>query len=843
VTVDEIRSWCSKHIREIRWRGEEGKGHCPLHDDEHASLSVNVEKAIWNCLAGCGGGTLRQLAERAGWGWPFNGSGRREVARYGYKDAEGKLLFEVVRFQPKKFRHYNPNTRTWTTKGIRRVPYRLPELLEAINSGRHIFVVEGEKDVETLRKLALAATCNPGGVGGARLWRDFAQHFQQGSKVILVPDADEPGQKLMDEVAAELLARGCELRRFDLGYPITKNHGKDISDWIAEGHTRDELIERANKAATVELNDIAKSETEEPPANSPQAPTKKKSQATILVELVRESNAELFHCGEDCYVTFANGGHYETSGLHNARFRKWLKQRFFEEYQSVPGAQALQDAIGVLEGFAQFKGKEISTQTRIAPDGAEGLYIDLGDESWDAVHVMANGYYEKVSDPPVRFVRPSGQKALPPPEPGGSIDKLREFWNVSDEQFYIAVVFLLQAMRPEGPYGGLEVDGEQGSGKTFFVRTTKEIVDPNMAPVRSAPKDEVDLIIAARGSRLPCFDNLSYLNAERSDALCRMSTGSGIGKRTLYSDLDETIAWVQRPFILNGINPIASRGDLLDRLFRITLKAIPEEERKTPSEYWASWNQSLPRILGAVFDAMAKTLAVLPTIPRPARLPRMADVALFGVAVERALYWPAGSFLAAYDKNIRASDEETLESSPVSDALNTAIATEFTGTMTGLLELLEQNISESTRKSREWPKDAPGLGKTLRRLLPNLARIGWNIEIDEKARPRRIRIIRENTVGADATDGAAQIPGKIADSRYQGTDEDGGITVGSTIPASNTDGRGNSTDMQKSSVKRASDSADSTDSKIPIRSNDLETEQKALVRRATAPRTGGRRLI
>lgn len=171
--------------------------------------------------------------------------------------------------------------------------------------------------------------------------------------------------------------------------------------------------------------------------------------------------------------------------------------------------------------------------------------------------------WQVTESPPVRFIRPAGLSELPIPERGGSIDELREFWNIaSEEQFRLIVVFMLQAMRPEGPYAGLEVDGVQGSGKTFLVETIKGIVDPNLAPVRAAPKDEVDLIIAARGSRLPCFDNLSYLNAERSDALCRMATGSGIGKRTLYSDLEETLAWVQRPFILNGINPVASRGDL-----------------------------------------------------------------------------------------------------------------------------------------------------------------------------------------------------------------------------------------------------------------------------------------
>ena len=195
--------------------------------------------------------------------------------------------------------------------------------------------------------------------------------------------------------------------------------------------------------------------------------------------------------------------------------------------------------------------------------------------------------------------------------------------------------------------------------------------------MRSSPRDEVDLIIAARGSRCPCFGNLSRINFDQSDALCRLSDGAGLGKRTLYSDFDESIAWVQRPFILNGINPVAHSGDLLDRLFRITLEAIPEDRRKTPDEYWQAWNAAFPRILGAVYDTLARVLEILPRIERPATLPRMADVALFGIAVEHAAGWPEGSFMEAYRANIAASDESALEGSPVFEVMEKRIDAEL----------------------------------------------------------------------------------------------------------------------------------------------------------------------
>jgi hypothetical protein len=233
-----------------------------------------------------------------------------------------------------------------------------------------------------------------------------------------------------------------------------------------------------------------------------------------------------------------------------------------------------------------------------------------------------------------------------------------------------------------------------------------------------------------------------------SDQLCRLSDGAGIGKRTLYSDLGETIAYVQRPFILNGINHLAYHGDLLDREFRITLKAIPEEQRKTPEECAASWALSYPRILGAIYDLMARTLAELPRVERPEMLPRMASVALFGVAVERAAGWPEGSFMEAYRENIRTADESALESSPIFEIMQKRITEQWKGTAAELLLLLDQHddhcdLVTTLGKSctcgmtnilhdNAWPKNARSLSAAIRRLHPNAERQGWKITTVEE---------------------------------------------------------------------------------------------------------------
>ena len=111
----------------------------------------------------------------------------------------------------------------------------------------------------------------------------------------------------------------------------------------------------------------------------------------------------------------------------------------------------------------------------------------------------------------------------------------------------------------------LGLQGEQGSAKTTTARGFRELVDPSTVPVRAAPKDERDLMIAATNGWVINLDNLSRLPAWLSDAICRLATGGGFATRELYTDADEVLFNATRPVIVNGIEELATRSDLLDR--------------------------------------------------------------------------------------------------------------------------------------------------------------------------------------------------------------------------------------------------------------------------------------
>jgi len=161
-------------------------------------------------------------------------------AVYDYTDQEGVRLFQVLRFEPvghpKTFlQRTGPDQQKWSVKGVRRVPYRLPELIEDLALDHVVFIVEGEKDVITLRDLGVPATTNPMGAGAGKWLPEFNQHFR-GADVVVCGDNDDVGRAHAKLVASNLYGVARRVRVLDLAqfWPAIAE-GDDITDWFDRG--------------------------------------------------------------------------------------------------------------------------------------------------------------------------------------------------------------------------------------------------------------------------------------------------------------------------------------------------------------------------------------------------------------------------------------------------------------------------------------------------------------------------------------------------------------------------------------------------------------------------------
>jgi hypothetical protein len=380
-----------------------------------------------------------------------------------------------------------------------------------------------------------------------------------------------------------------------------------------------------------------------------------------------------------------------------------LARQFYKVSQKSPGSQAVQDALGVLEGKALFEGPEASVYTRLA-EYSGAIYLDLGDEEWHAIQITRDGW-EVLTAPPVKFRRARGMLALPMPRAGGSLDDLQAFVNVavdSEADWTMLVSWLLSALRPRGPYPILALHGEQGSAKSTTARVLRELIDPNSAPLQADPRDVHDLVIAAANSWVVCLDNLSHLQPWLSDAICRLSTGGGFATREPYSDADEVLFDAQRPIILNGIEELATRWDLLDRSIMLYLPTI--RDRKAETMFWAEFEQKRPQLLGVLLDTLSGAMKRVDNVKRT-ELPRMADFALWATVAEQALGWKPDTFRKAYAENQAVANQVSLEASLLAAPLEMLVHHKaWNGNATALLAALEGYVEETTKRQRQAEK-------------------------------------------------------------------------------------------------------------------------------------------
>jgi|ERR1019366_2941488 hypothetical protein len=471
--------------------------------------------------------------------------------------------------------------------------------------------------------------------------------------------------------------------------------------------------------------------------------TRSLTQVARLLSLA--ADAELFHTPDgEPYATVPVNGHVENWPLKSKRFRQWLLRRYHDETQGAPKNQAVQEAVGVLESRANFAGSERPVFVRLAEKGSS-IYLDLTNEAWEAVEIDAAGW-RVVSDVPVRFRRARGMSPLPHPAHGGDINELRRFVNVANQQdWMLLVAWLVATVRPRGPFPILVLHGEQGSAKSTTSRALRSLVDPNAASLRGEPRDLRDVMIAASNAWVISLDNMSRIAPWLSDALCRLATGGGFATRELYTDSEEALFDAQRPAILNGIEELATRGDLIDRALILYLPAMPDEKRASESKLWSEFELARPALLGSLLDVVSAALRRLPSV-KLQKKPRMADFAVWMTAAEAHLGWPHGAFLDAYDQNRSSANALALEASLIAEAVQ-ALAKEqsFEGTATELLKTLTAYADASATQQKSWPANGQVLSNKLRRIAPNLRSCGVEISFSREPNQKRRRSITIRT--------------------------------------------------------------------------------------------------
>lgn len=460
-----------------------------------------------------------------------------------------------------------------------------------------------------------------------------------------------------------------------------------------------------------------------------------------LITIAMGSGMVLFNDGDgNAYATLPHLGKSIAVRLGSSAFSMWLRHLAHTVLERPVSSGPLREAVATLEAFALFDGSTVPVYVRVAGD-EQHVVVDTGRQNGSVVNIDRNGWKVGV-EATHRFVRGAGFGILPLPQNGRALVALQSFLGLDEQNYRLLVAFLVNALKPTGPYFVLLVEGEQGSGKSFFCEIIKRIIDPNQAMRLRLPDKPQDLMIQAKEYRLPSFDNASGMSAEMSDALCSLATGGGLAVRKLYSDGELYVMSYSRPFVINGIGGYANRPDLMERAIPIKLASMPEGSRKTEAELLAEFDQMLPGVLGALYDAVAHALRTFNETEPPRHL-RMADAGRWIKAAEGGIGEEPGAVINAIAIAQNEFVVDRINDDPLVVALRRIVGPlpfeDYVGEL--FVKIIEQH---DARHHRGLPKSPSHLSSQLVRMGPAMAKAGIKVEFlgkDRKGRKVSIRFV------------------------------------------------------------------------------------------------------
>jgi hypothetical protein len=521
-----------------------------------------------------------------------------------------------------------------------------------------------------------------------------------------------------------------------------------------------------------------------------------------------QAHAELFHdAGREVYMTVPVEQHHETLRIGSRDAKDWVRHQAFTRAGVTLSESDVKDILDHFAARARFDGPVREVASRVwQPDDAT-IWLDLGDDTHQAVRITPAGW-SLHPDPPVKFVRKKGSLPLPTPTGPTAVDTaagalleriLRPFLNIppprpradaasataapqvpADHDWVLVVTWLLSTLRPRGPFAVLQLKGEKGTAKSTLARVLRRLVDPHQVSLEPQPGSLREMAIAAQGSWVLAYDNLSQLTTAMSNALCMVATGGGFRTRALFTDDEEAIFSYQRPVLLTGIAEVVVRPDLLDRTITVTLPMIPKSARKPEERFWRAFDAQQDVIFGALLSVLSQALAALPTVPDQ-EWPRLADFARWACAVEVAMGWPPGAFMAALASVEAEAMQIALDSSPIAALLlaflndlrrkadwrDQAGRVLWRGTMSDLLGALKKRVfdyegephPERTRPG--WPKGSNVLSRQARDIAPYLRESGLDLRQATRHGARDYEIVDnrpDDAVPPEPPRGAAYVP-------------------------------------------------------------------------------------
>jgi hypothetical protein len=469
-----------------------------------------------------------------------------------------------------------------------------------------------------------------------------------------------------------------------------------------------------------------------------------RSPSETLLSLVDNANITFFKDQYNTAHASVNiNGHCEILRVEGSKFKRYLTKLNYDSEDKVIGRETVNNVVNILQARAEFEGQTYTLNLRVAWYNDE-IYYDLTNDRWQCVRITKDGW-EILDKTPIPMFARYNQTPQVLPAASGSyepdiFDVFLRLTNLkSEEDKILAAVYIITLFIPDIPHVVSQIHGEKGSAKSTLQNFIKLLVDPAKPKQLTIYNDLKEFVQQLAHNYVAFYDNLKYTPGWLSDEVCKAVTGVGSTKRKLYSDDDDIVYEYRRVIGFNGINLGLTEPDILDRSIMIELDRIINEERKQESDIIAEFLELRPKILSYIFDILVKALKIKPTI-KLNDLPRMADFAIWGEAIARAMGYKELEFISVYYDNIGKQNVEAVENNPLGQAVTKFIESWYNerepsswqGPLSKTLEILnvvatQNNINTG---SKVWPRAENSLSRRLKPLLSNLREgLGFDIEI------------------------------------------------------------------------------------------------------------------
>jgi hypothetical protein len=659
------------------------------------------------------------------------------VATYDYHDENGNVLFQTVRYTPKDFSQRRPDGKggwIWNLKGVQRVLFRLPQIMQDIRGGLPIHVCAGEKDALAMVEHGFSATTNPCGEGN---WIDAYSETLHGADVIIIADKDKKGRDHAQTVASKLHGIAKFVRVIEL--PDTDDKAvKDAADFFASGGDADRLQA---------LVDGAPQWT--PEISVPdQADTRGESFDRITSDIrgdilgaIADKNATVSSQRREICERVVSALHRVGKFYFHAELKDFNSALFFnrftkrlERIRSDAYRAWLSDWLKINFADILFRyviaavETEALSGTRTTPILPESfwasrpgaIYISSGDGA--LVKITAKGF--EVADngaDNVLFAAGRTCQAWQLATPKDIFETCALFRDAHTTAGHAPD--LLRAWTYSLPTNPrckppLLFVGEIGAGKTAMAKAIAGFYGlvPSISKVEEMTESNFWPCINDGG--IYCLDNADTKTTWLADTVAAAATDGSSKRRKLYCDAETVLLRPRAWLILTSSNPsFAADAGFADRV--LVARMSRRDDCDTGDAALAD-EISANRDRGLSHLAATLTKALADTAPTPRRLnARHPDFAAFAVRIGRAI----GRESQMIDALKAAESDKSifcLENDFIGAALLAYLQTtgEFTGTAKALLAHLIETDPDLTNKL-----SAKRLGRRLSALMPHLRHV------------------------------------------------------------------------------------------------------------------------